>query len=69
MALAEQPAKGESMRYGLVSALLLLAAAILYGAGATTNSLGSALGASLCIAGVLCEVSFWIRGLRKKSRF
>ena len=54
------------MKHGFVSGLLVLAAIIFYAAGFNTSTAGTGLGASSCIAGAVCEFSFWIRGIRKK---
>lgn len=56
------------MKYHIVSGLLLLAAGAFYMAGFNNAANGTGLGAALCAAGVLCELSFWVRGFRNRTR-
>lgn len=56
------------MKYHMVSVLLFVAAGIFYIAGFNNSANGTGLGAALCAAGVFCELSFWVRGFRRKRR-
>jgi hypothetical protein len=53
------------MKYHTVSLLLLLAAVSFYVVGFSgTEAMRTGIGASLCLAGVVCEMAFWMRGIR-----
>jgi len=54
------------MKYHAVSFLFLLAAVIFYTAGFSgTEALRTGVGATLCLAGVVCEMAFWVRRIRR----
>jgi hypothetical protein len=55
------------VKYHIVSALLILAAAAFYMACFNNTANGTGLGAVLCAAGMLCELSFWVWGFRQKN--
>jgi uncharacterized membrane protein len=55
------------MKYHVVTVGLFIAAIMFYALGLSgTSPVRNGIGATLLVAGVLCESAFWIRSVRRK---